>query len=347
MWYYANGRTCPKTSWAPDSFTKQIPNGKFYRLKSRDEVAWEVSVSPKLLDILGPELLGLGGSRPTAEALAGRDVVGLYFSAHYCPPCRAFTPQLSLWYGAMWGKRPGALELIFCSRDRDEQSFNEYRSKMPWQALPFADAARRESLAQQFGVSGIPALVLLDSEGNVLLAEGRNHVLGDIFANSFPWPRRSLDEGGNAMLAAGVVEVVQMLLPREVSAAEQQARQEMHGRIMGHAESVMQYEDPLAQALALSSIPLEALDAAARTSEGSRHCKAFVKELLRWFKQDFFTWTDQPPCSFCGGKTSNVGMGQPTPEEQADGAGRVELYQCTLCSAQTRFPRFNKATKLL
>ena len=27
-----------------------------------------------------------------ADSLNGKDVVGLYFSAHWCPPCRAFTP---------------------------------------------------------------------------------------------------------------------------------------------------------------------------------------------------------------------------------------------------------------
>ena len=36
---------------------------------------------------------GAGGVSSVADALA-HDVIGLYFSAHWCPPCRGFTPKL-------------------------------------------------------------------------------------------------------------------------------------------------------------------------------------------------------------------------------------------------------------
>jgi thiol-disulfide isomerase/thioredoxin len=44
--------------------------------------------------LVGPELLTRQGPTPTAVALGGKAVVGLYFSAHWCPPCRGFTPEL-------------------------------------------------------------------------------------------------------------------------------------------------------------------------------------------------------------------------------------------------------------
>ena len=31
---------------------------------------------------------------PTTAALSGKDVVGLYFSASWCGPCKRFTPML-------------------------------------------------------------------------------------------------------------------------------------------------------------------------------------------------------------------------------------------------------------
>ena len=32
------------------------------------------------------------------SSLQGKSVVGLYFSAHWCPPCKGFTPQLAKKY---------------------------------------------------------------------------------------------------------------------------------------------------------------------------------------------------------------------------------------------------------
>eukprot|EP01047_Picozoa_sp_COSAG01_P036229 COSAG01_NODE_2822_length_7009_cov_3.862663_6_plen_228_part_00 len=100
------------------------------------------------------------------------------------------------------------------------------------------------------------------------------------------------------------------------------------------------------QAFAISVVPLGELERAAGT--GRRRGAAFVKELLRWFKTDFFKWTNNPACAACGsGQTTCCGMAQPTMEEQSCLAGRVEIYECGSCGAQTRFPRYNSAVKLL
>ena len=49
--------------------------------------------------LLGPTLVRKSGaSVPLAEALAGKKFVAVYFSAHWCPPCRAFTPVLSKFF---------------------------------------------------------------------------------------------------------------------------------------------------------------------------------------------------------------------------------------------------------
>ena len=67
-------------------------------------------------------------------------VLGLYFSAHWCPPCRGFTPQLAKWYTEL---KSGALadkfDIVFISSDRDEDSFDEYFDSMPWLALPYQE----------------------------------------------------------------------------------------------------------------------------------------------------------------------------------------------------------------
>jgi nucleoredoxin len=67
-------------------------------------------------------------------------VLGLYFSAHWCPPCRAFTPQLAQWYSKVKKSSNGEkFDIVFLSSDRDEAQFNEYFQLMPWYAVPYED----------------------------------------------------------------------------------------------------------------------------------------------------------------------------------------------------------------
>ena len=61
---------------------------------------------------------------------------GLYFSAHWCPPCRGFTPELATFYNTATGQGD-KFEIIFVSCDRDEPSFKDYFGSMPWAALKF------------------------------------------------------------------------------------------------------------------------------------------------------------------------------------------------------------------
>lgn len=72
----------------------------------------------------------------SSDTLNGKYVL-FYFSAHWCPPCRAFTPTLAQFYKDNHEKLN--FELVFLSSDRDAKSFNEYWGEMPWLALPFAN----------------------------------------------------------------------------------------------------------------------------------------------------------------------------------------------------------------
>lgn len=97
----------------------------------------------------------------------------LYFSAHWCPPCRLFTPKLVEWYKGFKAKHPN-FELVFVSGDRDEDSMKKYikEAGMPWPAVAF-DKAEGEAF-QQFSSDGIPYLVLIDENGKALTAKPGN-----------------------------------------------------------------------------------------------------------------------------------------------------------------------------
>ena len=65
-------------------------------------------------------------------------LAGVYFSAHWCPPCRAFTPKLGQYYEEQ-KKGPNAdkFEIVFVSCDRDDDSFKDYFKTMPFLAVDF------------------------------------------------------------------------------------------------------------------------------------------------------------------------------------------------------------------
>ena len=104
----------------------------------------------------------------TADHLAGTKVYGVYFSAAWCPPCRAFTPELVKTYNAIKQRHP-EFEVIFVSGDHDERSMKKYMAdyRMPWPALRFQDV-RTKSVLSGYYADGIPNLVFIDGNGRVL-----------------------------------------------------------------------------------------------------------------------------------------------------------------------------------
>ena len=129
----------------------------------------------------------------------------------------------------------------------------------------------------------------------------------------------------------------------------------MGSRLVGMCEGARAYESPGAQRAALARIPVGELHrrAAAAATTAAAPAVSFgdrlLKELVLWFKLEFFKWTNAPPCSGCGGGDCE-GVGAEaarTAEERAGQAGRVELYRCRACGTVTRFPRYNDPVKLL
>jgi len=140
----------------------------------------------EFVELFGEKLQGKAGEVSTAEALSGKKGVLVYFSAHWCPPCRGFTPKLAEFYTKHATAK--GFEVVFVSSDRGQSEFNDYVGEMPWLALPFTDRARKEALSSKYKVGGIPTLVVLGPEGKVITTNGRAKVMEDFEAcEDFPW----------------------------------------------------------------------------------------------------------------------------------------------------------------
>jgi hypothetical protein len=68
------------------------------------------------------------------------------------------------------------IEIVFISFDRDSETMYNYLEEMPWLAVPYANTSLRENLGFNFGVTGIPALVILTPDGTVVSDDGRSDV---------------------------------------------------------------------------------------------------------------------------------------------------------------------------
>jgi thiol-disulfide isomerase/thioredoxin len=122
-------------------------------------------------------------------ALENKKLFLIYFSAHWCQPCRIMTPGLVNYYNDAASKHP-EFELIFISRDKSPFSMENYmrETNMPWPALDYQKIASKAGINKYAG-KGIPDLVLVDASGKVLSDSfagnqyvGPAKVLGDLDA---------------------------------------------------------------------------------------------------------------------------------------------------------------------
>lgn len=102
------------------------------------------------------------------EALGRKKLIALYFSAHWCGPCRRFTPQLVEFYNRNAAQHP-EFEIVLVSDDKTPFGMETYmrETQMPWPAIDFAKLPGKAAIKKYSG-NGIPCLVVLDPSGKVI-----------------------------------------------------------------------------------------------------------------------------------------------------------------------------------
>lgn len=117
------------------------------------------------------------GKKKTSTAeLADKGLIGLYFSAHWCGPCRKFSPTLVSFYNEVQQADPG-FEIVLVSSDYSKSDMFDYikAMDMPWLAIPPKESEAQD-LKKTYGSGGIPHLVIIKPDGSVVSSNGRGEV---------------------------------------------------------------------------------------------------------------------------------------------------------------------------
>lgn len=114
-----------------------------------------------------------GSTKKGKEALEGK-TVALYFSAHWCGPCREFTPILKDFYEELEEQN---FEIVFISFDESEEELKEYLAEAhgDWYHIP-QSSDKVEELSKKYDVSSIPTLIIIKADGSVITKTARTDV---------------------------------------------------------------------------------------------------------------------------------------------------------------------------
>ncbi|KAF8408257.1 hypothetical protein HHK36_007406 [Tetracentron sinense] len=164
---------------------------KFAELAALEKAKQEAQTLESIL-VVGDRdfVIGKDGATIPVPELVGKNIL-LYFSAHWCPPCRAFLPKMIKVYHEI-KEKDDAFEVIFISSDKDQVSFDEFFSTMPWLALPFGDE-RKKFLSRKFKVQGIPSVIAIGPTGKTITKDARE-LLMNHGADAYPFTSERLEE---------------------------------------------------------------------------------------------------------------------------------------------------------
>jgi nucleoredoxin len=174
-----------RTLWGDrvDGTTKDTKQDLLQIVIREEDIFFGKMSSENLRNLLGDYVINGNFGTVAVDSLQSKTAIGFYFSASWCPPCRQFTPVLIETYQ----KLKNQLEIVFVSSDTNEDEFKNYFKKMPWLAVDFHDQTRRDQLSSKYGVHGIPTLVIVDRNGQLLTTDGRYAVTSDPDGKQFPW----------------------------------------------------------------------------------------------------------------------------------------------------------------
>jgi thiol-disulfide isomerase/thioredoxin len=141
-----------------------------------------LSLPGKPMEITGTLL---GGGAFDQKSLAGK-VVLVDFWATWCGPCVAEMPNIRAQYEKYHAQ---GFEVVGISLDEDVDALKAFvaENKLPWPILfeKSGGAGWQHPMATRYGISGIPQLILIGRDGNVITLKARGEALAERLAELF------------------------------------------------------------------------------------------------------------------------------------------------------------------
>ncbi len=127
-------------------------------------------------ELVGSSLQDHRGRSVKADELNDKKLIGFYFSAAWCPHCRAINPELV----RLYQKHKNDLEIVLVSKDKTAKALQEYMrdARMPWKSIQWG-SVEEHALRNHFDAQGIPLLIVVDKQGNLITRDGAKEVKSD------------------------------------------------------------------------------------------------------------------------------------------------------------------------
>ena len=126
-----------------------------------------------MVEAIGPNLINASRQAVPTDTLQTQPYVMLYFSASWCGHCQRFNPHLKAFYEEH--RDSDLFEVVLVSRDHSNADALRYLQnvEMPWLAIPY-NRINASGVLRDHGGGGIPNLVLLDGDGQVVSGSYRD-----------------------------------------------------------------------------------------------------------------------------------------------------------------------------
>lgn len=106
----------------------------------------------------------------TKGCLNGQELIGLYVAANWKSDCKRFGPLLKDFY---YNAAPhNNLEIVYISADRSLAEFKDFYTTTPFLAMPAGTSSFKNEIAKALKIIEMPALIILDEDGDVVTVEG-------------------------------------------------------------------------------------------------------------------------------------------------------------------------------